>query len=243
MNDDLVIEQKSNTLPRLNVFQRIAGAIFSPERLMNDLEQKPRVLLGIILHVLAPVILMYGTFPMFKEYLRTTMEMTAANTAQQMTPELLDQVVNISAISTPIMGGIMAGGMFLIQALVIWLVTKIFKGQASYKQILSVLGYSSVISVLGTIVTVAVIYITGTYTDVTYTSLASLLPEIKGSFIYGVAKVVEVFYIWQLVVNAIGIAIVSKIDKKKAYLIMVLVLIVYAVFTGYSEIKAAALLK
>ena len=133
--------------------------------------------------------------------------------------------------------------MFLIQALVIWLVTKIFKGQASYKQILSVLGYSSVISVLGTIVTVAVIYITGTYTDVTYTSLASLLPEIKGSFIYGVAKVVEVFYIWQLVVNAIGIAIVSKMDKKKAYLIMVLVLIVYAVFTGYSEIKAAALLK
>lgn len=243
MNDDLVIEQQSNTLPRLNVFQRIAGAIFSPERLMNDLEQKPRVLLGIILNVLAPVILMYGTFPMFKEYLRTTMEMTAANTAQQMTPELLDQVVNISAISTPIMGGIMAGGMFLIQALVIWLVTKIFKGQASYKQILSVLGYSSVISVLGTIVTVAVIYITGTYTDVTYTSLASLLPEIKGSFIYGVAKVIEVFYIWQLVVNAIGIAIVSKMDKKKAYLIMVLVLIVYAVFTGYSEIKAAALLK
>lgn len=243
MNDDLVIEQQSNTLPRLNVFQRVAGAIFSPERLMNDLEQKPRVLLGIILNVLTPAILMYGTFPMFKEYLRTTMEMTAANTAQQMTPELLDQVVNISAISTPIMGGIMAGGMFLIQALVIWLVTKIFKGQASYKQILSVMGYSSVISVLGTIVTVAVIYITGTYTDVTYTSLASLLPEIKGSFIYGVAKVVEVFYIWQLVVNAIGIAIVSKMDKKKAYLIMVLVLIVYAVFTGYSEIKAAALLK
>ncbi len=242
MNDNLVIEQQSNNLPRLNVFQRIAGSIFSPERLMADLEQKPRVLLGIILNVLAPVILMYGTFPIFKEYLRTTMEMATANAGQQMTPELLDQVVNISAISTPVMGGITAGVMLLLQALAIWLVTKIFKGQASYKQVLSVLGYSSVISILGTIVTIAVTYITGTYAEVTYTSLASLLPEMKGNFIFGVAKVVEVFYIWQLVIGAIGIAIVSKIDKKKAYLIMALVFIVYAAFTGYSEIKAAALL-
>ncbi len=242
MNDNLVIEQQSNNLPRLNVFQRIAGVIFSPERLMTDLERKPRVLLGIILNVLTPVILMYGTFPMFRENLRATTEMTLANSGQQLAPEVLDPLVNFTALSTPVIGGIAAGAMLLVQALVIWLITKIFKGQASYKQVLSVFGYSSVISVLGTIVTVAVIHITGTYTDTTYTSLASLLPEMKGNFIYGVAKVVEVFYIWQLVINAIGVAVVSKIDKKKAYLIMALVFIAYAVFTGYGEIKAAGLL-
>lgn len=242
MDDNLIITPQNNDLPKLNVFQRIFSTIVSPEKLMIDLDQKPRVLLGIIITILAPMITMLGSFPMFKEYLRYTMDMATAKTGQQLTSEMLDQVTSAYSFITPITAGITSGVILLVQALVVWLVMKIFKGQARYRQILSVLGYTSVIAILGAIVSVIVNNVTGTYTDVTYSSLASFIPDLKGSLIFGIARVVDVFYIWQLVIGAIGIATVSKVDKKKAYLVMACIFVIVAAYCGYNEVITAKVL-
>lgn len=242
MSDNLVIAPDNGNTSKMNVFQRVISAVFSPGRLMYELEQKPRVLLGIILTAIAPAIMMLGTFPMFKEYLRTTLEATYANMGMQISPEMFENILNGSVISTPVIGGVMAGLILLVEALVVWLVLKIFKGQGRFKQVLSVMGYSSVITVLGAIVSVIAIQLTGTYSDVTYTSLAAFMPDMKGSFIFGAARSLDVFNIWYFVCASIGVATVSKVDNKKAYLVMVILLIVIAAFGGYNEVKSAALL-
>ncbi len=244
MNDNLVAGTQENVLPRLNVFQRIIYIVTSPEKLMLDLEQKPRVLLGILLTILTPMLTMFAAFPMFKEYLRGTFESTGAyeQLLAQMSAEQIESVLVGSAISTPVFAGIGAGIVLLVEALVIWLVLKIFKGQARFKQILSVLGYTAVISVIAAIVSIIAINVTGVYTDVTYTSLASLLPEMKGTFVFGFARTIDVFGIWAFVVGTIGIATVSKIDKKKVYVVMACIFIILALYMGYNEVKAASLL-
>ncbi len=243
MSDNLVIAPDNGNTSKMNVFQRVISAIFSPGRLMYELEQKPRVLLGIILTAIAPVIMMFGTFPMFKEYLRTTLETTYANMGMQISPEMFESILSGSVISTPILGGVMAGLVLLVQALVLWLILKIFKGQGRFKQFLSVIGYSSVISVLAAIVSVIAIQLTGTYSDVTYTSLAAFMPDMKGSFIFGMARSLDVFNIWYFVCASIGVATISKIDKKKVYLVMVILFIVVAAIGGYNEVQSAALMK
>jgi|GEM_PF-2141673 len=244
MNDNLVSAAQENVLPKLNIFQRIIYTVTSPEKLMLDLEQKPRVLLGILLTILTPMLTMFAAFPMFKEYMRGTLEATGAyaELVSQMSAEQVESVLVGSAISTPVFAGIGAGIVLLVEALVIWLVLKIFKGQARFKQILSVLGYAAVISVLAAIVSIIAINVTGAYTDVAYTSLASLLPEMKGTFAFGFARTIDVFGIWAFVVSTIGIATVSKIDKKKVYVIMACIFIILAVYMGYNEVKAASLL-
>lgn len=244
MNDNLVAGTQENVLPRLNVFQRIIYIVTSPEKLMLDLEQKPRVLLGILLTILTPMLTMFAAFPMFKEYLRGTFESTGAyeQLLAQMSAEQIESVLVGSAISTPVFAGIGAGIVLLVEALVIWLVLKIFKGQARFKQILSVIGYTSVISVLAAIVSIIASNVTGVYTDVTYTSLSSLLPEMKGTFAFGFARTIDVFGIWAFVVSTIGIATVSKIDKKKVYVVMACIFIILALYMGYNEVKAASLL-
>ncbi len=242
MNDNLVISSENVGMPKLNVIQRIMSTFFSPGKLMGDLERKPRVLLGIILSVITPMLMMFGVFPMFKEYTRTVLENTYANMGTQLTPEMFEQILNVSVITGPIGAGVGAGIMLLVEALVLWLVLKIFKGQSSFKQCLSVLGYSNIIALLGTIVFVIAVQFSGTYSDVAYTSLASLIPDMKGSFLFGIARNFEVFAIWQYIVAAIGMATISKIDNKKVYIVMAVVFLALACFAGYSEVASAKLL-
>ncbi len=171
------------------------------------------------------------------------METSYAIMGMQFSPVMFESILSGSVISTPILGGVMAGLVLLVQALVLWLILKIFKGQGRFKQFLSVIGYSSVISVLAAIVSVIAIQLTGTYSDVTYTSLAAFMPDMKGSFIFGMARSLDVFNIWYFVCASIGVATISKIDKKKVYLVMVILFIVVAAIGGYNEVQSAALMK
>ncbi len=242
MNDNLAVSSEYNAIPRLGFFQRLLGVVFAPGKLMAELEQKPRVLFGLLLTLIVPLISIFATFPMFKEYFRNTTEAALANgnQANQMTPEMLDSYVNVMAIASPLLGSLIVGVMLLVEALVLWAIFKLFKGQGTFKHYLSILGYTSVIALLGTIPFIIVTILTGSYAEISYTSLAALIPEMKGSFIYGMAKSFDVFSIWQYIVVSIGVVTVSKLSKNKVYIIIACIFIALALIAGFSEVKAAA---
>lgn len=242
MNDNLVVTPENSNYPRLNPIQRVYSAIFSPEKLMLDLAQKPRILFVLILTLIVPAATIFAAYPMYKEFLRSTVENTYANMNIQMAPEQIEQAVNVGAISGIVMGAISAAAIWFLEALILWIIIKVFKGQGTYKHYLSVTGYTAVISLISGIVFVITAQITGTYTEVSFTSLAALLPDMKGSFLYGAAKSLDVFSVWQLVLVAIGIETVGKLSKKKAYLIVACILIVFMVFTGVTEVRTAGLI-
>ncbi len=243
MNDNNVVMNESNVgvnevdYSKMSFIKRVIGVICFPGKVMQSLEQKPRVLFGILLTALAPIILVLATFPMYMEYTRGLLQTTYDRMNLEVTAQQLEQALTISQYSAFIGGPIVAIVYLLLTALVIWAIVKIFKGQGKYKQILSVAGYAAVISVLATIVNIITTNVTGVFTDVSFTSIASLLPEMKGSFIYGVAKMIEVFTIWQYAVIAIGVTAVSKLSKKKVYIIVACIFAALAIYAGITEIS------
>jgi len=247
MNENISLNSENDTgvaveynYPKMNLIQRIIGVIFSPGKVMVSLEQKPRILFALLLTIITPVVMIFSIFPMYKEFLRSTLE--AAPTTTNLTAEQIDMAVNISQYSTPFILAITAAAMWLLGALVLWVIIKIFKGEGRYKQILSITGYSAVIAALSAIATIITTQFTGTFSEVSFTSVASLLPNMKGSFIYGAAKTLDVFSIWQYVVIAIGTATVSKLDKKKVYIIVACIFAVLMIYTGAMEVRAAGLM-
>lgn len=246
MNENIPLNNDDNTLiteynyPKLNFIQRVFGVIFSPGKVMQSLEQKPRILFSLLLTICIPVVMILSVFPMYKEFLRSSME--AASVKTNLTAEQIEQALKITSVSGPIMGALAAVAMWFLGALVLWVIIKIFKGQGQYKQILSITGYATVISALSTIVIIITTWFTGVFSQVNFTSLAALLPDMKGNFLYGAAKAIDVFSIWQYAVIAIGVATVSKLDKRKAYIIIACIFAVIVIFTGISEVRSAGII-
>lgn len=244
MNDNNVVMNESNVVvneadySKMSFIKRVLGVICFPGKVMQSLEQKPRVLFGLLLTALVPLVLILATFPMYMEFTRGLLQATYAKMNLEVTVQQLEQALSFSQYSALIGGPIAAVAMLLVKALVIWAIIKIFKGQGKYKQILSVTGYAAVISVLSTIVSIITTRLTGVFSDVSFTSIASLIPEMKGSFIYGMAKMLEVFYIWQYAVIAIGLTAVSKLSKKKVYIIVACIFAVVAIYAGITEVTA-----
>lgn len=249
MNENIPLNLDNNVevpaeynYPKMNLIQRIIGVIFSPGKVMQELEQKPRILFALLLTIFSPIIMIFSILPMYTEYSRLILETTYANMNVEMPPEQMDMALNISKYSAPIGAAFGTVAMWFMGALILWIIIKIFKGEGRYKQILSITGYASVISVLGYIATIVMTQLTGTFSDVSYTSIASLLPNMKGNFLYGAAKALDVFSIWQYVVIAIGTATVSKLSKKKAYIIVACIFAVIVIYTGVMEVRVAGII-
>ncbi|HEX2925199.1 MAG TPA: hypothetical protein VHP38_02895 [Ruminiclostridium sp.] len=69
-----------------------------------------------------------------------------------------------------------------------------------------------------------------------------LLPKMDGNFFYGVAKSLDVFSIWEYAVIAIGAASVSKLPKKKAYIIVAAIYVVLMIYSGVVETRMTGLI-
>jgi len=248
LNENIPLNSENNSAvekynyPNMNFIQRVIGVIFSPGKTMHSLAQKPRILFALLLTIITPIVMIISIFPMYKEYSRGILEATFAKMNNQMTAEQIDLALNVSKYTAPIAGAIMAVAMWFLGALLLWVIIKIFKGEGSYKQILSITGYAAVISALAAIATIVTTQIIGVFNEVSFTSLASLLPNMKGNFLYGVAKAIDVFSIWQYVVIAIGTAIVSKLEKKKVYIIVTCIVAVLLIYAGVMEVRTAALI-
>ncbi len=231
--------QKSS---QLNFFKRVAGMFFWPGKVMDNLAERPRIAFPFIFLPVIQLIAMLLMIPMYKEFVRNSTQDFITQRNIETTPEQLDKTVNAGMISGPVLGAIGVVITWVLGALILWGIIKLFKGQGSFKQILSIAGYAGVITVLSTVVHVIKTNITGVYDLLSYTSMAVLMPKMDGNFIYGIAKFLDVFSIWHYAVIAIGVAAVSKMPKKKAYLIVAAIFVMQVLYAGIAEFRLAGLM-
>jgi hypothetical protein len=233
MEKEFALQQENDRgKPGMSVFQRTIGALVSPEKTMKDIEGSPRVLFPILMMILVPVVYTLLRFPLYKEYIRYTMEATmelagtnAGTTAEQM--ELIIKVVTISGLVT-IPGQTLL--IWLIGTAVIFGIVKLFKGQGRFKQFMSVTGYAFAVMILFYLVSFIVSFFSGEYYF--NASLALFVPALKGSFIYGFLRSIDFFTIWQYVVAGIGISIVSRLRKIHIYTIIYGLYIIVALISA-----------
>jgi hypothetical protein len=173
--------------------------------------------------------------PLFKEFMlnRTAEQLSNAGSqyGSAMTPEMIQQAANSGTIFG--LAALPLGSLFgwLITTLIFFAVIKIGGGQGRFKHYLSVTGYSYVISTVYILLILIMSFFTNSlYMEAPLTSLASVLnPDTSAPWMYGLAKGIDLFTIWQYVVTAIGLTVVSKFKRKWVCYLIVAIFFVLSI--------------
>ncbi|MGH0950362.1 Yip1 family protein [Bacillus mycoides] len=132
--------------------------------------------------------------------------------------------VTIPAAMTYGMGfGVGALGMafsFLLSAVVYKVLMMFMSNDTSYKKLLAITVYSSVISLLGVLINTILAYILGGSAQEMYTGLGPVFASSSG-VVKGIVSKFEVFTIWGYVVTWLGLQITASLSKKQATIITI----------------------
>ncbi|MDA2597084.1 Yip1 family protein [Bacillus cereus group sp. Bc061] len=132
--------------------------------------------------------------------------------------------VTVSAGMTYGMGfGVGALGMgfsFLISAVVYKVLMVFMSNDTSYKKLLTITVYSSVISLIGVLINIILAYILGGSGQEMYTGLGPIFASSSG-VVKGIVSKFEVFTIWGYVVTWLGLQITAGLTKKQATIITI----------------------
>jgi hypothetical protein len=234
---------------KMGLLKRVINVITSPEKVMDNLAERPRVIFPLILTAVSLIALLASRMELYKESLRQPTELasklTERLTGKTMTPELLEQSISkalhMSFITVPIAA--LFGWLFI--TVIFFTIFKIFGGKGKFKNYLSITGYAYVILALYYLIVFAASFFTGSiHQDIPLTSLATLFDtSMRGNFLFGILKGLDIFKIWYYAVIAIGLVKVSGFKKNTVYAIVAGVFIIGLLIAGASELSAGAMLK
>lgn len=147
--------------------------------------------------------------------------------------EVISQVgMIIGGIITPILG-------VLITSFIYWIIIKIARSEATFKQLFSMNTYIMLISAFSALVNGALLAFIGGDGEIIFTSLGSLMP-VEGAMA-GLFNNLEVFTIWSLILSAIGLHKVADLSKGLAWTISIVIFVITVVFAMISAGLNAAI--
>ncbi|MED2036700.1 Yip1 family protein [Bacillus wiedmannii] len=146
-----------------------------------------------------------------------------------LTPESIKLNQELGVNVTPVMtfgAGFVFGilGMiigFFISAAVYKVLMMLMSNDTSYKKLLTITVYSSIISLLGLLINTVLALILGGSGKEFYTGLGPIFAS-SGGTVKGIANSIEVFTIWGFVITWLGLQITAGLSKKKATILMVI---------------------
>ncbi len=221
----------------MGVFKRALNIFFEPGRVFSSVKQNPKILIPMIIIILGFVLLAVPTVDLVAEHTRQSYEEMYNNEefmkTQRITKEQavasIEQTVGFTRVAA-FVWPVVTPLIILIQAGVFFAVFKLLKGSGTFKQTFAVLTYSYFISLLGEAVRVINVVVSGK-ADVT-NSLALLMLDDKTSFLYNFLYGLDLFGLWAFIVAALGLSIVHNVSRKKAYLSVISVCILFVAITS-----------
>lgn len=205
-------------MEKMGFFSRISGIFFEPRKVFNYLNYKPSWLFAFLMILIIAIIIAEVTLPqnllLQKEIVSQIPRLSSAP------PEILDRMTEVdtgkrisTAVSEVLKNLI---GLFLLTSVVYFFCNIILGGESSYKKVLSVVTYTSFVTILGAILKTPLILAKNS-ADV-QTSLALLMPE--GDFTkirYLLLAFIDIFAIWQIILIALGLTVLYRFFKGKAF--------------------------
>ncbi|EJR91158.1 hypothetical protein IKE_05746 [Bacillus cereus VD196] len=121
--------------------------------------------------------------------------------------------------------GAMIGALFIAA---VYKVFMIFLGNdTSYKTLLTIVIYTNMILIVGGLINTGISFLVGGG-PTQYTGLGAIFSE--GTFAYGIASVIEIFYIWNLCLVWSGLQITAGLSKGKAAIPIIILFIIKVAF-------------
>lgn len=205
---------------------------------MEELAEKPRVLFWLILGSVMTAVPFAVRMPLYEEMVRKSIAAQSEyleSFGLEMTPEMIEAGLSSGLVTGLVTMPFQAAVVFLLTALLYYIIMRIMGGEGKFKAYLSVVVHAGIISVLYTLMLTAISYYTGSlHQTAALTSLASLVsPEDVDPYVYGFLAGIDVFTIWRYVLMAIGFTAVSKLKKKHVYIVTAIIFIIGLVIGIY----------
>lgn len=220
----------------LSGVQRFFGIFVSPTKVFKSIRKNPKILMPLIIVPLAAIVFYLLFFKAYQDYILVTLEAQYEQMEIALTEDMAGFLTTFGTVTGIVVPPItIVVGMFF-SAAYYWLGVKIFKGEVSYKQLLSLVAHVALIGILSWVVLGITNWLGGTFAiDEPATSLASFMPEyMHGGFLYGFMMNVEVFKIWGVILLGMGLAEIARISKSKAYILVCIAFLFSSLITGLS---------
>jgi hypothetical protein len=225
--DNAIATPVPDAEPKPNPFQRIIGVLFSPNATFASIARRPDWVVPLVLLLvvsLAAGIIM-GPHIDFGAAARESMEQN-----KNATPEQIDKAVRISAsigkVLTYISPVLSLIGLLAIAGIVL-LAFRIFGGEGDYKQAFSVTCYSSIPSIIKSVVTLIIMTAKGgvipaqALATLVRSNLGFLVDYKTNPMAFALLSSFDIFSVWFLALLIIGFAYVSRVSKAKSAAIII----------------------
>jgi hypothetical protein len=215
----------------MNAISRFIGIITSPRATFESVVAQPKWL---VMYLLTAVIMaIFAALPMTTEAGQAAVLEQQVSSMEAFGFEVNDQMYEQMRARAGFAAYQTAGSMLFVMIIwwavlagIMWAVfNAAMGGDARYKQVLSVLIHTGVISALGQVFTGTINYFRGAVTSAT--SLNAILPIFEeDSFMGRLAGAIDLFVIWWVIVLAIGLGVLYR---RRTQPIAITLFAVYAV--------------
>lgn len=205
------METNHNESKPMGIFETIKGIIIHPVKTFETLGQSPKVGFPALMVGIGSTLFSLISSIYSKEIMQKAIE----ESTKGLPPESIEMTKTIAAItSSPVfavIGGVIGAyiGWFVMSA-IYWGLVSIFGGKGTYKQSLTVWGYAWIAVLIGYIIKIVYMFITGK--PVTSASTATVMDVILSGN--------DIFKLWQLFLLVVGYSAAYRISKVKSAIII-----------------------
>jgi len=213
--------------PTPNSFQRIIGVLFSPDSTFASIARRPDWVVPLVLLLiisLAAGIIMAPRVD-FASATREAMEQNK-NIPQERIESTVKMTASIAKVTTYLSPVLSLIGLLIISG-VLLLAFRLFGGEGDFKQAFSVTCYSSIPTIIKSVVTLIIVVARGgmipaqTLATLVRSNLGFLADMKTNPMAFALLSSIDIFSIWFLALLIIGFAYVSRLSKAKSAVIII----------------------
>jgi hypothetical protein len=237
-------QEQTEGAPQMGPLRRLWGVLIDPGRTFLSIDRKPTWLFPVIVLILV-VIVSNALVADFR--IQEARQRIAQNS--QLTPEQREEIYDrmdeqqaqpfmklLSYVIGPIVGVFFV--IFLVSAALYFGATVILGGETSFKKVLAVYCWSSMVAIPGLLLKTPLMLLKKS--SQVHTSLAALMPSgSEEGLLFKILTHTDLFVIWEIALISIGLAVIYRFATKKAaglvigwYLFYVVVAVAFSMLLG-----------
>jgi len=208
---------------QMTVGKSIGGVLFNnPRNAFADIGQQPRWLPPLLIAMAVSLLCALASIPKIKEFSLYTLEQQAQAAPDLAAAAAADMVVN-AAIVGAVLAGLFSPVFFCLLYAGLLKIFNLFAGEPTqFRKFFAVTVYSYFPLLIATVIATGLILVSpATHLEEVSTSLYLLFPPGSKGFLASLARQIDPFYLWSLVLMALGASVASK-AKFRSYVIYLL---------------------
>ncbi len=215
----------------INFLGRLVGVFTSPGAAFQSIARKPGWVIPLLVLIALNLGYMFVLQPVLvnEQQQKTKQSLEEKNVDSEQQEVILTQSAKWMKITMLPIGAI---SMFIVVLITagVWLFfsNTVLGGTANYKQLLSVVTYTSYIGFVGQLIKLP-INLTQETMNVHFSLATFMSDDLLKTFLYKFLASVELFNIWTVIALSIGIAVVAKLNTKKVWPVVAIVYLVFFV--------------